>query len=102
MEMRISFPGGRQIEASFGPHTVLTDQPLEHGGDAAAPAPFDYFLASLVTCAGLYVLSFLEQRHLPTDDVSLVMETRRDPDSGMIAEVRSSPEILAHPIRHGS
>ena len=88
MQMRISFPGGKRVDAAVGTFRIATDQPARHGGEGAAPAPFDYFLASVGTCAGFYVLRFLEQRHLPTDDVSLVMESRRDPDSGMIAEVR--------------
>ena len=32
------------------------------GGDGSAPAPFDLFLASIGTCAGIYALGFMQQR----------------------------------------
>ncbi len=90
MQMKISFPGGSRVDATVGTFRIATDQPVDSGGDGTAPAPFDYFLASLGTCAGLYLLRFLERRHLPTEDLSLVMETTRDPQSGRIAEVHLS------------
>lgn len=46
MEMRIRFPGNMKVSAEFDGFSVLTDQPKTAGGDGAAPAPFDLFLAS--------------------------------------------------------
>jgi len=56
MEMIIDFPGGARVDAHFGPYTVATDQPPAGGGEGSAPTPFAVFLASLGTCAGIYVL----------------------------------------------
>jgi len=58
MEMIIDFPGGARVDAHFGPFTVPTDQPPA----ASAPTPFAVFLASIGTCAGIYVLGFCRQR----------------------------------------
>ncbi len=58
MEMTISFPGGMRVDAHVGPHVIRTDQPPE----ASAPTPFVHFLASIGTCAGVYVLGFCRQR----------------------------------------
>ena len=44
--------------------TIETDQPVRGGGDGSAPAPFDLFLASIGTCAGIYALGFMQQRGL--------------------------------------
>jgi putative redox protein len=66
MEMEITFPGGARVDASFGSYSVKTDQPPMGGGDGSAPTPFATFLASIGTCAGIYVLGFLRQRGLPT------------------------------------
>jgi ribosomal protein S12 methylthiotransferase accessory factor len=71
MEMIISFPGGKRVNADFSGFTVATDQPVEGGGDGSAPSPFEYFLASIATCAGIYVLSFCQQRQIATDQISL-------------------------------
>jgi ribosomal protein S12 methylthiotransferase accessory factor len=72
MEIRIRFPGGKMVAADFGGYTVMTDQPKATGGDATAPAPFDLFLASIGTCAGLFVQSFCRRRGIPTDGLELV------------------------------
>lgn len=71
MEIKVTFPGGEKVNAEFNGHTVYTDQPVSAGGEGAAPSPFDYFLASLGTCAGIYVLSFCRQRQIPTDGLAL-------------------------------
>ena len=68
MEMLIDFPGGSRVDAHFGDFTVNTDQPPA----ASAPSPFEVFLASIGTCAGIYVLGFCQQRGLPTTDIRIV------------------------------
>jgi putative redox protein len=72
MEIRISFPGGKRVDADFNGFKVLTDQPRKYGGADSAPAPFNLFLASIGTCAGIYVLSFCEERKIPLEGVYLV------------------------------
>lgn len=68
MEMIIDFPGDSRVDAHFDNFTVPTDQPPA----ASAPAPFDLFLASIGTCAGIYVLGFCKQRGLPTEGIRIV------------------------------
>ena len=68
MEMIIDFPGGSRVDAHFRGHTIATDQPPVN----SAPMPFEVFLASIGTCAGIYVLGFCKQRNLPTDGIRIV------------------------------
>jgi organic hydroperoxide reductase OsmC/OhrA len=63
-KMRIYFAGNKKVYAEFNGFTVQTDQPVEGGGDGTAPAPYDLFLASLGTCAGIYVKGFCDSRGL--------------------------------------
>lgn len=93
MRMKVSFPGGSRVDAEFDAYRVATDQPVRHGGGGTAPAPFDYFLASLGTCAGYYVLRFLERRGLSTQDASLELNAIRDPLNGRIVEIRFSVRL---------
>jgi putative redox protein len=72
MEIRISFPGGQRVDAELNGFIVRTDQPKKYGGSDSAPAPFSLFLASIGTCAGIYVLSFCEERKIPIEGVYLV------------------------------
>ena len=36
--MRVSFPGGKRVDAEYGGHTIRTDQPPQGGGEGSAPA----------------------------------------------------------------
>ena len=71
MEMKITFPGGEKVNAEINGRIITTDQPISGGGDGSAPTPYDYFLASLGTCAGIYVLSFCQQRNISTEGLTL-------------------------------
>ena len=55
MEMEIFFEGNKKVSANLNGTIIRTDQPLQAGGNGSAPAPFDLFLASIGTCAGIYV-----------------------------------------------
>jgi len=93
MEMIVTFPGGARVDAQFGPHVIRTDQPPQGGGEASAPAPFALFLASIGTCAGIYVLGFCRQRGVPTEGIRLVQRMEADPRTGMIAKVGLDIEL---------
>ncbi len=71
MEIKVTCPGGEKVNAEVGGRVIPTDQPTEYGGEGAAPSPFDYFLASLGTCAGIYVLNFCRQRQIATEGLAL-------------------------------
>ena len=87
MQMKVSFPGNLQVDVDIGDFTVKTDQPASAGGDGSAPAPFDLFLASIATCAGIYMLSFMKQRGIDPKDSGVTMRLERDPISRMIARI---------------
>jgi putative redox protein len=74
MELLIDFPGGARVDAHFGNHTVKTDQSVSGGGEDSAPAPFALFLASIGTCAGIYVLGFCKSRNLPTEGIRILQK----------------------------
>ncbi len=87
MEMIIDFPGGKRVDAHFGSYTVPTDQPPQAGGDGSAPTPFATFLASIGTCAGIYVLGFCQQRGIPTDGIKIIQRMEVDRATGMTTKV---------------
>ena len=87
MEMVIDFPGGARVDAHFGGFTVMTDQPPQGGGEGSAPSPFALFLASLGTCAGIYVLGFCRQRGLPTEGIRILQKMGNNPETGKLERV---------------
>ena len=84
MEMVISFPGGARVDAEYGGMVIRTDQPPSGGGEGSAPTPFALFLASMGTCAGIYVLSFCQQRGVPTDNLRIRQSMEMDPNKRAI------------------
>jgi ribosomal protein S12 methylthiotransferase accessory factor len=87
MEMVIDFPGGAKVDAHFSGFTVKTDQPPMGGGEGSAPAPFGLFLASIGTCAGIYVLGFCKQRGLPVEGIKIIEKTESNPLTGMVENI---------------
>jgi putative redox protein len=87
MEMKITFPGGKKVDAEYNGFIHRTDQPVDAGGQNSAPSPFELFLASLGTCAGFYVLSFCQQRGIEMAGIELRQVLERDARTHMILRV---------------
>ncbi|MHC4599040.1 MAG: OsmC family protein [Planctomycetota bacterium] len=87
MDMEITFPGGKKVEAAWKAHRILTDQPVKEGGEGLAPAPFDLFLASIGTCGAYYVLAFCQTRKLSTDGIRVTLTLEKEPKKKMISRV---------------
>ncbi len=77
-EIHISFPGGKKVTADFAGTQISTDQPIKEGGDGSAPQPFMLFLASIGTCAGVYVLAYCEKRNVSTEGIRIVQKLEND------------------------
>lgn len=80
----VAFNGGMKIDAVLHPavtddaaapapaSTVIrTDQPVKDGGEGTGPTPFELFLASLATCAGVYARRFCEARKISTEGMGI-------------------------------
>ena len=81
--MEITFDGGKVVTAHTQSHSIKTDQPVNHGGANTAPSPFDLFLASIGTCAGIYVKSFCDNRNIPTDNIRIIQKTDYNAETGL-------------------
>ena len=93
--VKVSFPGGVAVDATWKGHTIRTDQPREAGGADAAMSPFDLFFASIATCMGFYALRFCQQRDLPTDGLRLTLAPVREESSKHVSLVRIELELPA-------
>lgn len=87
MKMEIYFEGKKKVNANYRGMVIRTDQPEEAGGEGSAPAPFDLFLASIGTCAGIYIKSFCDQRGIPTENIRIYQSLKYDMNKQMIGEI---------------
>jgi ribosomal protein S12 methylthiotransferase accessory factor len=95
MEMEITFDGGKIITAHLKGHEIKTDQPVAGGGTNSAPAPFDRFLASIGTCAGIYVKSFCDQRGIPTDKIKIIQSVDYDMEKRLPLKIKLDIQLPA-------
>jgi ribosomal protein S12 methylthiotransferase accessory factor len=82
----VSFPGGKRVDANIGKFVIKSDQSALSGGNGSAPEPFQLFLASIATCAGIYALSFCQSRQISTDSMLLTMECDWDEEKRRYAK----------------
>ncbi len=95
MTMEITFPGGKKVDANFNGTFIKTDQPVAGGGEGTAPAPFDLFLASIGTCAGIYVLGFCQSRGIPTDNIKIMQHMNFNPVERLIDQIELEIKLPA-------
>ena len=86
-DMEIVFPGGDRVDALYQGYRVETDQKQKDGSPGSAIQPFDLFIASIGTCAGIYALRFCQKRGLSTEGLKLVVRRTLDPDTRMVTEI---------------
>ena len=86
--MKITFPGGKKMNAELDGFIHKTDQALISGGDESAPEPFSVFLSSIGTCTGIYVLRFCQERNIDTAGMEIIQSMDCNSLSGMIDEIK--------------
>lgn len=93
MDIEVFFEEGKRVNAKVGNHVIKTDQPEKAGGDDSAPAPFSLFLASLATCAGIYVKSFCDQRGIDSSKVKLTQKHHYNQEKRMVGKIEINVEL---------
>jgi ribosomal protein S12 methylthiotransferase accessory factor len=86
MDIEIFFEGEKGVNARVRGHVVKTDQPTGGGGSDSAVTPFELFLASLGTCAGIYVKGFCDQRGISAEGIRITQSHEFD-TRGMVKKV---------------
>jgi ribosomal protein S12 methylthiotransferase accessory factor len=99
--MTVSFPGGKRVDAEYGGFTIRTDQSPKGGGGGSAPQPFDLFLASIATCAGIYVKGYCDARGIPAESLGLEMHIEHDHEQHRIGKLVLEIRLpLGFPDKH--
>lgn len=93
--MEVTFDGGKVITAHLNGHKISTDQPINGGGTNTAPSPFELFLASIGTCAGIYVKGFCDQRGIPADNIKIIQTMDYDRATGLPSDIKIDIQLPA-------
>ncbi|HWR00793.1 MAG TPA: OsmC family protein [Chlorobaculum sp.] len=92
-DMIVSFGGGKKVNADFNGFTIKTDQGVYAGGEGSAPEPFTLFLASIGTCAGIFVLSFCQNRGISTEGIRIVQSHEANESGRGIGKITITIEL---------
>ncbi len=87
MELEVFFEENKKVNAKLNGYIIPTDQPKRSGGDESAPEPFSLFLASIGTCAGIYVKYFCEKRGLDASKIKIIQRHNFNPQTRLIDRI---------------
>jgi ribosomal protein S12 methylthiotransferase accessory factor len=93
--MEIIFEGGKVVTAYSHGHVIKTDQPVHSGGQNSAPSPYELFLASIGTCAGIYVKSFCDNRNISTENIKIIQSAEFDEETGLPTNIKLDIKLPA-------
>jgi putative redox protein len=81
MQVHVSQSGSASFAIHTRTHTIVSDQPVDNGGDDAGMTPPELLLTSLGSCAAYYALQYLKARGLASSGVgvSVTAEKLRQP-----------------------
>lgn len=71
MEITAKYLTASKFEASTRGHSLISDQPVDNGGNDEGMTPPELLLAALATCAGYYAAQYLKTRNLSTEGLSV-------------------------------
>lgn len=91
--MEVTFDGNKVITAHLHGHDIRTDQPVNAGGTNSAPAPFELFLASIGTCAGIYVKSFCDNREISSENIKIIQTVEYDKQTGLPTSIKINIQL---------
>ena len=63
----VTYAGGDSLRIAARGHELVSDQPVEDGGEDTAPTPTEIFIAGLGACVGFYAERFLRRNALSTE-----------------------------------
>jgi ribosomal protein S12 methylthiotransferase accessory factor len=95
MKIEVTFEGNKKVNANINGHIVKTDQPIAGGGEGTAPTPFDLFLASIATCAGIYIKGFCDQRGLPSENIKITQDVEFSKETNLVSKINIEIKVPA-------
>jgi len=60
-----------------GDHTLITDEPIEAGGEEAGPDPYSLLLAALGTCISMTTMLYARRKGWPVERVTVRLRQQR-------------------------
>jgi uncharacterized OsmC-like protein len=69
--MYVEYAGGMKFVVHHRDLALVTDQPLDQGGENTAMTPAEVFIASLGACVGVYVVAFAKRHDIALEGMRI-------------------------------
>lgn len=76
-KVTLSLEGNYKTSITVRNHTLLADEPEEHGGDDTGPTPFELFIASIGSCAAFTMQMYASRKGWPLKKIEIEMQHTR-------------------------
>lgn len=83
----VTYAGGDLLRIAARGHEILSDQPVEDGGDDMAPTPTEIFIAGLGACVAFYAERFLRRNGLSTEGLKVACGYRWAENPHRVGEI---------------
>ena len=93
MEVKVEYLGKRKFKVMARGHEVMTDLPEKGGGDDSAPTPSELFVASVGSCAALFISRYLETAKLDPEGLSVDMDWEFSEDKSKISHINMTVRV---------
>ena len=74
MKLTAAYHGGTRYDITSGTHRIVTDQPVDDGGQDAGMSPVELFVGSVASCVGYFVGQFCTRHDIPRDGLRVDAE----------------------------
>ncbi|MFO0700823.1 MAG: OsmC family protein [Nitrospira sp.] len=74
MKLVATFHGGTRYDITSGKHRIVTDQPVEDGGQDAGMSPVELYVGSVASCIGYFVGQFCGRHGISQEGLSINAE----------------------------
>lgn len=74
MKLSVSYQGGTRYDIVSGKHRIVTDQPVEDGGEDAGVGPLELFVGSVASCVAYFVGRFCRRHGISQDGMTVETE----------------------------
>jgi uncharacterized OsmC-like protein len=71
MKLNVSYHGGTRYDITSGKHRIVTDQPVDDGGQDAGMSPVELFVGSVASCVAYFVGRFCARHEIPLEGLSV-------------------------------
>lgn len=74
MNLTVTHEGGSRFNVASGHHTLVTDQPIEDGGNDAGMSPVELFVGSLGSCVAYFVGRYCARHQIPCEGFTIEVD----------------------------